>query len=157
MPVLFPNPATKYKILSCLDTSKAMDVTSLTDEGKKLKKGQIIIWEYHGGPNQQFYIMPCGNKKVRIINAASGYSLQIPNNSTKDGSYTHVNPNNNTPNEEFELIEYNKDKNKKEIYQIQTFCNKMLDCEDQKDSNGTRVIQWSNNGGKNQLWRITPA
>ena len=98
LPVLFPNPSTKYKILSCVDTSKALDVTSETDEKKKYKKGRLIIWEYHGGPNQQFYIMSCGNKKVRIINAATGYSIEVPNNNTKDGSYTHVNPNCNTPN-----------------------------------------------------------
>ena len=157
MPTLFPNPSTKYKILSAVDTSKALDVTSVSDEKKKLKKGQLIIWEYHGGPNQQFYILPCQGKKVRLINAANGYSVEIPNSSTQDGSPTHVNPNNNTQNEEFELIEYSGDKTKKNFYRIKTFCGKVLDCENQRESNGTNVIQWSQNNGKNQLWWITPA
>ena len=75
LPTLFPNPCIKYKILPCVDTSKALDVTSISDPKKKLRKGTMIIWEYHGGPNQQFYILAGKNGKVRIINAASGYSI----------------------------------------------------------------------------------
>jgi hypothetical protein len=98
MPTLFPNPCIKYKILAVVDTSRALDVTSVTDEKKKLRKGTMIIWLYHGGPNQQFYIQSCGGKKVRIINAASGYSLEVPNNSSQDGVQLATNPNNNTQN-----------------------------------------------------------
>lgn len=32
----------------------ALDVTTI-DDGKDLIKGNMIVWEYHGGPNQQFY------------------------------------------------------------------------------------------------------
>lgn len=127
LPTLFPNPCIKYKILSCNDTSMALDVTSVTDEKKKLRKGTMIIWTYHGGPNQQFYLLPVGNKKVRIINAASGYSLEVPNNSSQDGAHLSVNPNNETQNEVFELVEHS-DKKLKDVYQIKTFCGKVFDC-----------------------------
>lgn len=32
----------------------SLDVTTI-DDGDELIKGNIIIWDYHGGPNQQFY------------------------------------------------------------------------------------------------------
>jgi len=157
LPTLFPNPCIKYKILTLVDTSMALDVASITDEKKKLRKGTMIIWTYHGGPNQQFYILPCGGKKVRIINAASGYSLEVPNNSSQDGAHLSVNPNNNSQNEEFELVEQHTDKRQQDIFMFKTFCGKVFDCFEQGESNGTKVIQWTQNGGKNQLWRITPA
>jgi hypothetical protein len=32
----------------------AFDVTTIDNE--KLTKGNIIVWDYHGGPNQHFYL-----------------------------------------------------------------------------------------------------
>jgi len=60
----------------------ALDVTTIDDEDKKLIRGQIIVWDYHGGPNQHFYIkllskvndvMTCA-----IINASTGFVLEAP-------------------------------------------------------------------------------
>jgi hypothetical protein len=38
----------------------ALDVTSRDDLESGLVRGNLIIWDYHGGPNQQFYIHRCG-------------------------------------------------------------------------------------------------
>ena len=83
-PVIFPNPAVKYKILSLMDRTMALDVTSVTNEGKDLEKGNLILWEYHGGPNQQYYIVPATGNKVRIYNAASGYPIKVPRGKKED-------------------------------------------------------------------------
>ena len=55
-----------------------MDVASVTDLKQNLRKGTLIIWEYHGGPNQQFYINQSGDKTFKIINSASGFSIEVP-------------------------------------------------------------------------------
>lgn len=52
----FPSPFIKYKIIPLLDEKKALDVTTINDSDKKLKKNNLIIWDFHGGPNQLFYI-----------------------------------------------------------------------------------------------------
>jgi hypothetical protein len=52
----FPSPFVKYKIIPYLDEKKALDVTSVNDSKRGLKKNSLIIWSYHGGPNQIFYI-----------------------------------------------------------------------------------------------------
>ncbi len=37
----------------------ALDVTAKDNLDKGLVRGNLIIWDYHGGPNQQFYIHRC--------------------------------------------------------------------------------------------------
>ena len=52
----FPSPFIKYKIIPVLDEKKSLDVTTINDSDKKLKKNNLIVWDFHGGPNQLFYI-----------------------------------------------------------------------------------------------------
>lgn len=89
----FPDPDIKYKILSVMDTKKSLDVTSVTDPDKDLRKGDAIIWEYHGGPNQNFYLKPMGDKKFKLINAATGFPLKVQDSSPTDGAIIKSNPN----------------------------------------------------------------
>ena len=49
----------------------------------------MIIWDYHGGPNQQFYIHRCGQSKDKIdqdefilINASTGFIVSAMNLTT---------------------------------------------------------------------------
>jgi hypothetical protein len=81
-----------------LDEKMALDVTSINDASKKLKKNNLIIWSYHGGPNQMFYIKEKQNKKYNIINVSKGFTMEIPNSSGKDGVQVHVNPRNDAQN-----------------------------------------------------------
>ena len=64
-----------------MNTKQALDITSVTDSGKDLRKGDVIIWEYHGGPNQTFYLKPLGNNKMKIISAATGFPVKIKDSS----------------------------------------------------------------------------
>ncbi len=48
----------------------ALDVTAKDDLNKGLIRGNLIIWDYHGGPNQQFYIHRCPK-----TNNQQGYNL----------------------------------------------------------------------------------
>lgn len=58
----FPDPYIKYKIMPAEEEKMSLDVTTI-DNGKDLVKGDVIIWEYHGGPNQQFYFKRHGDHK----------------------------------------------------------------------------------------------
>lgn len=52
----------------------AIDVT--TTDTEDLTKGNIIIWDYHGGPNQHFYLKKArGINEYYIINASTGFVL----------------------------------------------------------------------------------
>ena len=75
-----------------MNLKQALDVTSVTDKSKGLRKGDMIIWQYHGGPNQGFYIKHLEGEKVKIINAATGYPIKIVDSSTKEGATIKVNP-----------------------------------------------------------------
>lgn len=39
----------------------------------------MIIWDYHGGPNQLFYINSQGNGHVKIINVARAFTIKSCN------------------------------------------------------------------------------
>lgn len=56
IPPKFPSPFIKYKIIPYLDEKKVLDVTSTNDWINGYKKNDLIIYDYHGGPNQLFYI-----------------------------------------------------------------------------------------------------
>lgn len=40
----------------------------------------MIIWDFHGGPNQLFYIKSQGNGKVIIVNVARAFAIKSNNN-----------------------------------------------------------------------------
>lgn len=71
------NPEIKYKIIPYLDEKKALDVCSITDTKRNYKKNSMMIWDYHGGPNQLFYIKRDYNGYY-IINVARGFAVQPP-------------------------------------------------------------------------------
>ena len=71
-----------------MDEKKALDVTTTNDEKKKLKKNNLIIWDYHGGPNQQFYIKlydksKSNEKLYYIINVSKGWTVEVPDSNKK--------------------------------------------------------------------------
>lgn len=61
----------------------ALDVT--TTDTKDLIKGNIILWDYHGGPNQHFFLKKAKNPDLYyIINASTGFVLEVPDGSRAD-------------------------------------------------------------------------
>jgi hypothetical protein len=85
----FPNPYIKYKLIPGVDEKMALDVTAKDNLDKGYVKGNLIIWDYHGGPNQQFYIHRCDNSdEFILINAATGFvvsAISLTINSAKTG------------------------------------------------------------------------
>lgn len=61
-----------------MDEKKALDVTSVNDSKKGFKKNNMIIWDYHGGPNQMFYVKEERDGKCYLINIAKGFAVKIP-------------------------------------------------------------------------------
>ena len=63
-----------------VDEKMALDVTAKDSLEKGLAKGNLIIWDYHGGPNQQFYIHRFSNSnEFLLINAATGFVVSAIN------------------------------------------------------------------------------
>ena len=153
----FPSPFIKYKIIPYLDEKKALDVTTTNDEKRKLKKNNLIIWDYHGGPNQQFYIKSydkgSSNEKLYyIINVSKGWTVEVPDSNKKEGTKILANPRNDTPNELWKLQPGSHGS-----YSLIGFTGMSLDLFEESTKNGTPVIQWKwEKNKKNQLWRIVP-
>lgn len=57
----------------------------------------MIIWDYHGGPNQLFYFKKTGSKYY-IINVAKAFTVEPPESTTEDGIQLIANPRNDKPN-----------------------------------------------------------
>lgn len=45
----------------------------------------------------------------------------------------------------------------KDLFIIESFCGKVLDVQHHWMRNGVSVVQFKENGGKNQKWRIWPS
>jgi hypothetical protein len=100
---LFPNPYMKYKIIPCLDEKKALDVTSVNDQKRGLKKNNLIIWEYHGGPNQMFYVKADVDGQCVIVNNAKGFAVKVPDSLPNEDTPMVVGPMQGAPNEKWLL------------------------------------------------------
>lgn len=60
---------------------------------RHIKRNQLIIWNYHGGPNQQFYFTKRNNHQYYIINVSKGFTIEIPNHVSKQ-KYVIADPRN---------------------------------------------------------------
>lgn len=73
----FPSPFIKYKIIPYVDEKKALDVCSSEDKKKGLKKNNLIIWDYHAGPNQLWHFLEQSSGQFLIINISRGFVVKI--------------------------------------------------------------------------------
>ena len=69
-----------------------------------------------------------------------------------DDLQVHVNPRNHSRGEVWELEECGKG-----LYRFRSFCGKMLDISHRVLRNGNPVVQFKDNDGRNQKWKIWPA
>ena len=81
----FPSPFLRYKVIPYLDDKMALDVTTVNQESKKLKKNNLIIWDYHGGPNQLFFFKKTKDGRFYIINCSKGFTVEVPESCQKEG------------------------------------------------------------------------
>ncbi len=127
----------------------------------------MIIWGYHGGPNQQFYIhrFPKGgnnneNDEFMLINAATGFvvsAFQLTTEPQKKTNGICVCP--KIKDDASQRWRLKRIKENSDIFTIQSIVGSgnVMDCENGSRSNGTNVIQWKSNDQKNQKWKILPA
>ena len=80
--ISFPDPHVGYKIMPAEEDKLVLDVT--TTDMDDHEKGAMIVWDYHGGPNQLFFLKRVENNKFHIINVATGFGLDVPDNSHGD-------------------------------------------------------------------------
>lgn len=82
----------------------ALDVTTV-DKDEKLVKGNVIIWDYHGGPNQAFYFKKVNdNNQYYIISVSTGFSMQVPGGSMDNNVQVIMSPRFGYPNEIWTLV-----------------------------------------------------
>ena len=82
-PPKFPSPIIKYKIIPYLAERKVLESTSTNDFINGLKKNNMVVNNYHGGPNQLFYIKEAGPSTYYLVNVAKGFVVRLPNHSSK--------------------------------------------------------------------------
>ena len=110
-------------------------------------KGTTIIWDGYAGANQCFTLVQEGmNWLVKCKQNDSFLTVE----SDANGAKLYLAPKSNDPKQRFRIDE-NKGSTDHFIY---TFCGKVLDCAGQGKKNGTQVVQWDYNGGKNQQWNF---
>ncbi|TMR21320.1 alpha-L-arabinofuranosidase [Nonomuraea turkmeniaca] len=93
------------------------------------------------------YAPAAGNpqQNVQIVGGQSGRCLDVPNNSTTNGTQAQLWDCGSGTNQRFT---YTSGK------QLQVYGNKCLDAYGQGTANGTRVIIWDCNGQTNQQWNV---
>ena len=142
------NPNQDYQIVTALDNDRVLDIS----QANNASKFQVILWSKNGDKNQRFRFREVGGGKYMIV-SGTGAVLEVPNNSSANGTQLLGGQANNASNEYFEIF---PSQNVKGGYIIKTFNGKAVDVCEGKDAKGTPIIQWDYNGGKNQSWIIKP-
>lgn len=122
-----------------------VDVTTVDKDD--LVKGNIIIWDYHGGPNQNFYFHKVREGTYVIINAATGFAIEAPPAGRAD--QLQMNPRDNSPQQQWRVEECGK-----HLYKIRSYCNDVMDIKNHFLRNGNPVLQYKDQNSKNQKWKI---
>lgn len=85
-----------------------MDVATQNQESNKLTRGNVIIWDYHGGPNQLFYIRQSLKKGAYyLVSLSTGFLVSALNQKDtyrKSIEPISVNPPNNNDNQLWKLV-----------------------------------------------------
>lgn len=136
---------TYYKIIN-KQSGKALDVL----DGSKLDGADVIQWEYWGGDNQQWKLLPAGDGYYYIINKKSAKLVDVNGASADNGADVIQWQSNDGDNQKWSIISvgggYYKIINKNS--------GKALDILDGSTLDGADAIQWEYWGGDNQQWSI---
>jgi hypothetical protein len=137
-----------YQIVSVYN-EKALDVSEWnTDDGTP-----IVLWDYHGGANQQWKLIPVGSQSglFKIHSQLSSKVVDVPW-STDNGTPIHQWSYHGGVNQQWHLlpIDGNGD-----IFKITSEYNgKSLDVPNTSIYDGMPLTQWDYHGGTNQQWRL---
>jgi hypothetical protein len=118
---------------------------------------QTVQWDYVGGQNQKWYIVPTSGGFVKIVNANSGKVVDVSNDAapttTKmmDGALIHQWTYAGYDNQQWAISPVGGG-----YYSIvDKMTAKSLDVKDWNSNNGAYIQQWYYYGQDNQQWVIT--
>jgi len=140
---------TAYKIVSVL-SGKTLDVSG----GSQEDGVAIVQYEYHGGLNQQWELVPVEEGFFKIASRSSGKVLDVAERSQDSGADIVQNQYDGSASQHWQLVLID-DKNHN--FKIASRINrKVLDVLEGRREDGTRIVQYDYHGGLNQLWRLVP-
>lgn len=125
---------------------------ALDSSGDPNSRRQTILWEKHGGPNQQWIFYPAQNGAYFIVNCQDQGTLEIPNQHPQPGAELHSSQPNRTPNEMWLITPHG------EGVMIRSVLNDRMGlniCGGQLN-NGARIILYELTGTPNEIWDLLP-
>jgi hypothetical protein len=122
-----------------------------------MNKNGLILWQFHGGPNQLWKFVPDNLGNYSIVNVGNGGTLEIPDHSNaQQGTKLHINQPNNTINEKWRVVP-GQGASKSKGFAILSAYNQMaVDITASNMNNNTSLIVWPNGNQLNQTWCIAP-
>lgn len=74
-----------YKIVSVCNQKYCLDAS-----GDSSNRGKLILYTYHGGPNQHFKLQQNSNGYYLIVNCQTGGALEVPTNFKEPGGQCYI-------------------------------------------------------------------
>lgn len=149
VPAVFaPTNGQAYKVLSALNTTKALTVANTADR-------ELKISDYVGDPAQKFMIFQNANKFALVVQSYNE-GLCVLKDSKENGGQVKSDAGQH-PSSWFEVSRVAGGEWSNKAYKIKTFAGqKALDVFEGRTENGTRVVQYSEHNNTNQIWLIVP-
>ncbi len=146
---LFGMPGSQFEILSKLD-GKSLDVTNVsTADGASIQQ-----WQYLGGANQKWNIVPTGGGYFEIVNVNSGKVLDVTGggaalaNGLTIQQWDYM----GGYNQQWSIVPLGNG-----YFEIvSALSGKVLDITGASTANGAPIQQWDYLGGDHQQWQISP-
>lgn len=139
-------PAQNYKIVNA-NSGLVLEVPySTTTPGAILDQ-----WQWNGGANQQWNLVPIGNGWSYIQNVGNGQLVSVYANSTDDGAQIDQWPE-GAPSQQWQIVPQGSSWNS--IANLNS--GKVLDVTNFSQDDGALIQQWDWLVGANQQWQIVP-
>lgn len=131
-----------YTVRTALDATKTLDVYQALDAAGT----QVILWVAHGGNS--------ANQRWTITHDNQGYAHLTNVNSKKELGFSEAGKAVQVAGSFNWVIEPQSDGTYRFRAATGTSAGKYLDVDHAKTDNGTTVLAWASNGGRNQTWVI---
>lgn len=132
--------------ITSISTGKVLDIRDAsTADGGKLQQ-----WDFGGGLNQLWRLVPASPDSYIIISLKSSKVLDVPGFSTNDNVEIYQWGYHGATNQHWRVVDIGKND-----YKIESVLSgKALDVPNSNKANGTPIIQYRYSGAANQRWRI---
>lgn len=141
------NASNVYEIVSKM-SDKVLDVP-----GASGANGAIIQqWDYNGGGQQKWLLIPVDSQYYRIVNQLSGKVLDITGVSTANGALIQQYDWLGGDNQQWRFVPTGGGY----FYIVSKLDGKVLDVTSASTANGAVIEQYDSGGGDNQQWKLAP-